>query len=186
MSRLGEKIPKIKKLYWRLIFFFSTARFSNAAHIFNPTPQSALKPRVWKDIFLYLPVWLKACFTVSTMYIKVWTEWPQFGRCFFSQPLNVDLMVLSFFYYYYFAHWEPRVLIGPVAVCTLLPPLAEFSVLPESVAGHSVYFDLLTNLFTCQSFIFFSSVLFNKHSSNQLNSSSTNQYWSQPCGTQVI
>lgn len=77
-------------------FFFSTARFSNAAHIFNPTPQSALKPRVWKDIFLYLPVWLKACFTVSTIYIKVWTEWPQFGRCFFSQPLNVDLMVLSF------------------------------------------------------------------------------------------
>merc|ERR1712035_152010 len=54
----------------------------------------------------------------------------------------------------------------------------------RSVAGHSVY--LSTNfLFTCQSF-YFSSVLFNKHSSNELNGRLTNQYWSQRCSTQVV
>ena len=57
----------------------------------------------------------------------------------------------------------------------------------KSVAGHSVY--LPTNYLLHLSIFcifFFSSVLFNKHSSNELNGRLTNQYWSQRCSTQVV
>lgn len=77
-------------------------------------------------------------------------------------------------------HWE---LFSPDRTTVCLHTAVSSQRLSKSVAGHSVH--LSTNyLFTCQSFLF--SVLFNKHSSNELNGRLTNQYWSQRCSTQVV
>lgn len=77
-------------------------------------------------------------------------------------------------------HWE---LFSPDRTTVCLHTAVSSQRLSKSVAGHSVH--LSTNyLFTCQSFLF--SVLFNKHSSNELNGRLTNQYWSQQCSTQVV
>lgn len=102
-------------------------------------------------------------------------------RCF--PPLNFGLMGPVFD----LIHWELLFLIGPQYAASGRLHTAAFSsrvlsAFSKSVTGHSVYWS--TNyLFTCQSFFF---LLFNKHSSNELNGRLTNQYWSQRCSTQVV
>lgn len=74
----------------------------------------------------------------------------------------------------------------PAAYCCRLRPSSQrFS---KSVAGHSVYLSTNFSFSPVKTFFFFilSSVLFNKHSSNELNGRLTYQYWSQRCSTQVV
>lgn len=72
---------------------------------------------------------------------------------------------------------DPRV--QEVTRCCHLWPSSQC--LSKSVPGHSLY--LLTSFLPVKSFIF---LLFNKHSSNELNGRSSNQYCSQRCSTQVV
>lgn len=75
----------------------------------------------------------------------------------------------------------------PAACCCRLRPSSQrFS---KSVAGHSVYLSTNFSFSPVKLFLFilfYLSVLFNKHSSNELNGRLTNQYWSQRCSTQVV